>query len=82
MLSTTRLTNNGIAYATHPGHKPVSDGLAPLTIGLVTAGGYVMARTTDAGWQGASATALMLFTKINPLWILATGGALGVLGIL
>jgi hypothetical protein len=35
----------------------------------------VMAQTTDAGWQGAlitgAATALMLFTKINPLWFLA-----------
>jgi chromate transporter len=69
-----------------PWAQIVSGGLAPLTIGLVTAGGYVMAQTTDAGWQGAvttgAATALMLFTRINPLWILATGGALGSLGIL
>jgi chromate transporter len=62
-----------------------SGGLVPLTIGLVTAGGYVMVQTTNAGWQGAligAASALMLFTKLNPLWILATGGALGVLVIL
>jgi chromate transporter len=61
-------------------------GLAPLTIGLVIAGGYVMARAADIGWQSAAVTAaavaLMLSTRINPLWILAMGGALGGLGLL
>jgi chromate transporter len=60
-------------------------GLAPLTIGLVIAGGYVMARAADTGWQSATVTAaavvLMLATRINPLWILITGGALGGLSL-
>lgn len=61
-------------------------GLAPLTIGLVIAGGYVMARAADVGWQRAvvtaAATALMLTTRISPLWILLTAGALGGFGLL
>jgi chromate transporter len=69
-----------------PWGRIVSSGLVPLTIGLVTAGGYVMAQAADDGWQAAlitvAATALMLCTRINPLWLLAVGGALGGLDIL
>jgi chromate transporter len=69
-----------------PWQRIVRRALAPLTIGLVIAGGYVMARTGDVGWSGvaitAAAVALMLRTRINPLWILMAGGALGALGLL
>src|SRR5262245_22068751 len=61
-------------------------GVTPLTIGLVIAGGYVMARAADTGWPAALVTAaalgLMLATRLSPLWILMTGGALGGLGLL
>jgi chromate transporter len=64
----------------------VRRGLVPLTIGLVIAGGTVMARTGNAGWQGVAVTiaaaGLMIRTRINPLWILAGGGAVGGLGML
>ena len=57
-----------------------------MTIGLVIAGGYVMARAADTGWPSAMVTGapvgLMLATRLNPLWILMTGGALGGLGLL
>jgi chromate transporter len=63
----------------------VRRGLAPVTIGLVIAGGYVMTRAGDSGWPGlavtAAAVALMLATRINPLWLVAAGGALGAAGI-
>ena len=69
-----------------PWQRIVRLGLAPLTIGLVIAGGYVMARAGDTGWRSAAVTAaavgLLLATRINPLWILMTGGALGGLGLL
>ena len=62
----------------------VSRGIVPLTIGLVIAGGYVMARAGDPGWPAAVVTAgavvLMLRTRINPLWILTAGGVLGAFG--
>jgi chromate transporter len=64
----------------------VRRGLVPLTIGLVIAGGTVMARAGDAKWQGVALTiaaaGLMIRTRINPLWILAGGGAVGGLGVL
>ena len=60
--------------------------LVPLTVGLVVAGGYVMARAGDAGWPSlaitAAAAGLILATRVNPLWLLAAGGALGGLGLL
>ena len=69
-----------------PWQRIVRLGLAPLTIGLVISGGYVMARAADTGWPSAVVTAaavgLMLVTRLNPLWILVTGGALGGLGLL
>jgi hypothetical protein len=34
----------------------VRGGLAPLTIGLVIAGGYVMARSAAVGWQSVTIT--------------------------
>jgi len=46
----------------------------------------VMARTGDVGWPNvaitAAAAALMLRTRLSPLWILMAGGALGALGLL
>jgi len=57
-----------------------------LTIGLVIAGGYVMARAADTSWQRALVTAvavgLLLATRLSPLWILLAGGVLGGFGLL
>jgi chromate transporter len=73
-------------FRDRPWQQILRRGLAPLTIGLVIAGGYVMARTADTGWQGglvtAAAAGLMLATRLNPLWILIAGGAAGGLGLL
>ncbi len=64
----------------------VRQGLVPLTIGLVIAGGCVMARAADTGWRAAAITiaalALMLGTRINPLLILAGGGVVGGFGLI
>ncbi len=64
----------------------VRRGLAPVTIGLVIASGVVMARTGDTGWKAAlvtvAAAGLMLATRLNPLWILFAGAALGGAGLL
>ena len=55
-------------------------------MGLVIAGGLVMARAADAGWQAAAVTiaaaAIMLATRLNPMWLLLAGGAFGSLGLL
>jgi chromate transporter len=69
-----------------PWQRIVRGGLVPVTIGLVIASGTVMARTADAEWQAAAVTiaaaALMLMTRLNPLWTLLAGGALGGFGLL
>jgi chromate transporter len=65
---------------------PVRRGLAPVTIGLVIAGGYVMAQASNVGWVSVAVTVaaagLLLLTRVNPLWMLGAGAALGGLGLL
>ena len=69
-----------------PWQRIVCLGLVPVTMGFVIASGTVMARAADAGWRAAAvtiaATAILLATRINPLWLLLAGGALGGLGLL
>jgi len=69
-----------------PWQRIVRRALAPLTIGLVIASGYVMARAGDVAWPSvaitAAAVAVLLRTRLSPLWILMAGGALGALGLL
>jgi chromate transporter len=56
--------------------------MAPMVVGLVFSGGFVLATPGDTpDWRlwliaVASATAT-LATKLNPLWLLTAGGALG-----
>ncbi|HEY1258227.1 MAG TPA: chromate transporter [Stellaceae bacterium] len=69
-----------------PWQTVVRRGLAPLTIGLVIAGGFVMARAADHDGPSAALTlaalVLMLATRLNPLLILAAGGVVGGLDLL
>jgi chromate transporter len=58
--------------------------MAPMVVGLILSGGFVLA--TPGGtpdWRlwliAALGAAGMLATKLNPLWLLAVGGALGAL---
>jgi chromate transporter len=56
--------------------------MAPLVVGLIMAGGYVLATPNDVPdwrlWLIAGATAVAAFSsRINPLWFLGVGGALG-----
>jgi chromate transporter len=69
-----------------PWQRIVRNGLIPVTAGLVIASGTVMARVADSGWVSVfvtiGAAVLMILVRINPLWILFVGGALGGLGFL
>jgi chromate transporter len=69
-----------------PWQRITRAGIAPLTIGLIIAGGVVMARTADANWRSAAITlaaaALLQATRLNPLWMIAAAGMLGGLGFL
>jgi chromate transporter len=57
--------------------------LLPVTVGMILAGGYLLATPSGLEWRsvliaGGSAAALY-YTRHNPLWVLAAGGALGAL---
>ena len=69
-----------------PGRRAVEAGLAPITIGLIIATGWLVARgAPGAGWVAyavtAAAAAIVVFTRVNPVWPLVAGGALGLLGL-
>jgi chromate transporter len=69
-----------------PWQRIARAGLAPVTTGLIVASGIVMARAADTGWPAAALTvaaaAILLVTRLNPLWLLLAGGAAGACGLL
>jgi chromate transporter len=69
-----------------PWQSIVRAGLVPVTLGLVIAGGWVMASAADADWRAAAVTvaAAVLASRrsLNPSLILLSGGTLGGLGLL
>lgn len=69
-----------------PLRRAVESGLAPITVGLMLATGWLVARgapgTGVTAYAITAATAaVMLFTRVNPLWLFAAAGTLGLLGL-
>ena len=64
----------------------VQAALVPLSIGLMGASGYILARTSDrtvvAALVTIGAAVLASTTKLNPLWMLVAGGCLGFAGLI
>jgi chromate transporter len=64
----------------------VQAALVPLSIGLMGASGYILARTSDhtipAVLMTIAAAVLASTTKLNPLWLLLAGGCLGFAGLI
>jgi chromate transporter len=62
----------------------IEDGLVPVTVGLMLAGGYLITLAADHSLLAFVITAVsagaVLATRIHPLWLLAAGGALGLAG--
>jgi chromate transporter len=60
-------------------------GLAPVTIGIVLASGFILMRTADNTWVAYAITgatiALVMATRINPLWMMGLAALLGISGI-
>jgi chromate transporter len=69
-----------------PWQRVVRLGLVPVVMGLVIASGAVMAHAADASGRAVlvtiAAAGIMLATRLNPLWLIFVGGALGGLGLL
>ena len=64
-----------------PWRIAIQRAIAPIVVGLILSGGYILATPGAPDWRlwliaAASATA-MLASKVNPLWFLAAGGAIG-----
>lgn len=59
----------------------IRGGLAPLSVGLLGAAGWVLLRAVDSSWRGyllsALALVLAVTTRINPVWLIAGGAVIG-----
>ena len=62
----------------------IQAGMVPLSLGLIGASAFVLARTADhnvyAGLITAATAAVAFFTRINPLWLFVVAGVLGLSG--
>jgi chromate transporter len=66
-----------------PWRSVIQRALAPLVVGLIFAGGYIIATPHSPDWRLWLIALLtaggMLATRLNPLWLLAGGAVLGAL---
>jgi chromate transporter len=67
-----------------PWRIAIQAGLVPVTVGLIAASAYLLARAADhsvvAYAVTAATAAISYFTRINPLWAMATAAGLGFAG--
>jgi chromate transporter len=60
----------------------IRSGLAPISIGLLAAGGWVLSKTADTGAIEVALTAAsvcaVVLTRLNPVWLIAFGALVGV----
>jgi chromate transporter len=64
----------------------IQAGLVPVSLGLIGASAFVLARASDnnvyAGLITAITAAVAFFTRVNPLWIFVAAGVAGLTGCL
>jgi chromate transporter len=67
-----------------PWRIAIQAGLVPVSLGLIGASAFVLARAADknvyAGVVTTLTVAVAFATRINPLWLFAAGGVLGLTG--
>lgn len=72
-------------FRNRPWRRAVQAGLAPITIGLVFSSAIVLGGAADHDWLTFGITAatavITLSSDINPLWLFAGAGALGIFGL-
>jgi len=68
-----------------PWRRAVEHGLSPITIGLILATGWLVARGAPGGWPAytiaAVTAAVSVFTNLNPLWLFLASALLALLGL-
>jgi len=66
--------------------KAIQAGLVPLSLGLMAASAFVVARAADQSWVAVAITvvtaAVAYFTRVNPLWTFAIAALIGLAGLL
>ena len=66
--------------------RTVRRGIAPLSVGMLLAAGWILARAGDTDWHTGLITAatalIMLRTRINPIWLIGAGALLGIAGFI
>ncbi|BBK44888.1 chromate transporter [Allostella vacuolata] len=71
-------------FRDRPWRRVVQLGLAPVTVGIVGAGAFIVAATVDKSPVAVLLTlgtvAVSLWGRLNPLWVLVLGGVLGAAG--
>lgn len=67
-----------------PWRRPVQNGLAAVTVGLVAVTAFLLTQAADTNWATAgltAATAILSYrTRLNPLWAFAVAAAIGAAG--
>lgn len=78
------LTRWGARNRESRGLRAFTTGMAPLTLGLLVATGWILLSPTHPGWATAALVAgtiaFMLRTTYSPLWPIAAGAVAGVMG--
>ena len=68
-------------YRDSPWRSVIQRALAPLVVGLIAAGGYIIATPGSPDWRlwliAVGTAAAMVATRVNPLWLMAAGGVAG-----
>ena len=69
-----------------PWRRALAAGLAPVSVGLVSATFWLLVQAADRdlrlGLVTAATAAVTYFTRLNPLWCLAAAAGLGLFGLL
>ena len=90
MSGPSSLLTYGVAHAWErfrdaPWRVAIQRGLAPVTVGLILASGYVLTRTADqSSWVAYALTGVTLVvsltSRLHPLWLLGAAGIVGAMG--
>jgi chromate transporter len=71
-------------FPTSPIRRAIELGLAPVTVGLVLSSGYILTTTANHSIVAYAITAVtvavILLTKLNPLWMMGGAAILGMAG--
>ena len=90
MCGPSSILTYGVAHAWErfrdaPLRIAIQQALAPVTVGLILAAGYVLTLIADKTWQAFIVTGttvvLSLTTRAHPLWILGAAAAAGAAGL-